>query len=261
MRILFAIGIAAAGLGVADCASAADLPVKAPPAPTYNWAGWHAGLNIGYGFGPHREGTLSGFSTAFGLPAAVAAGFVPANLGLSPSGVLGGIQGGYDWTRPWGLVGVEADFQGSGIVGNSVVGFPGGGGFVPSTTTSRDALDWFGTVRARLGTLVTPRTLLYATGGFAYGGVRDNFAVVGTPPTAGDVAGSDRVVRAGWAAGAGAEYAATDHISIRAEYLHVDLGTDTVRGYDVSGFFPGVFIDYGIPIREDIVRVAVDYKF
>ena len=35
-------------------------------------------------------------------------------------------------------------------------------------------LDWFGTVRARLGVTITPDLLLYGTGGLAYGGVNDS---------------------------------------------------------------------------------------
>ena len=45
--------------------------------------------------------------------------------------------------------------------------FPAG---VTGTSLTVDQhLEWFGTVRGRAGILATPKVLLYATGGFAYG--------------------------------------------------------------------------------------------
>jgi outer membrane immunogenic protein len=262
-RALLAAALALSGGALAaEAAAAADLPLKAPPPPpAVDWTGWHTGVNLGYGFAAGGEGTLSGFSSTFGLPAAVAAGFVPGNLGLRPQGVIGGGQAGYDWQFGDKLVGIETDLQGSAVRASSVVLFPGGGGFVPSTTTSQDALDWFGTLRARLGVLPLPRLLVYLTGGLAYGEVKDNFALVGMPAAAGDLVGASLTTRTGWTLGGGGEWAMTDRIFLRAEYLHVDLGTDTVRGADVTGIFPGLFVDYNVRLGYNVVRAAVDYKF
>lgn len=60
---------------------------------------------------------------------------------------------------------------------------------------------------------------------------------------------------------AGAEWAITDRWTVRTEYLHLDLGTDVVRGFDVTCNFPGVFLDYSFPHRYDIVRAALNYRF
>ena len=40
-------------------------------------------------------------------------------------------------------------------------------------------LEWFGTVRGRVGVLATPRVLLYGTGGLAYGSFKTTGALAG----------------------------------------------------------------------------------
>jgi len=66
------------------------------------------------------------------------------------------------------VVGVEADIQAAdvqdtfhGTTDNGLVGF------------ARQDLEWFGTVRGRLG-WAFDHTLIYGTGGFAYGRVEDS---------------------------------------------------------------------------------------
>lgn len=46
--------VAAIAALIAAPALAADMAVKAPPAPVYNWTGWYAGANVGGGWG-HRD--------------------------------------------------------------------------------------------------------------------------------------------------------------------------------------------------------------
>src|SRR5258708_27454742 len=40
-------------------------------------------------------------------------------------------------------------------------------------------IDWFGTFRGRVGVLVDPKVLLYATGGLAYGEVKSSETIAG----------------------------------------------------------------------------------
>jgi outer membrane immunogenic protein len=100
-------------------------------------------------------------------------------------------------------------------------------------------IDWFGTVRARLGYLVSDQLLLYATGGLAYGRVHVTaFATsaVLVPAGVGDprlttsplgfIAAKNNV---GWTVGAGIEGRFTYWLppawSWKLEYLYVDLGS------------------------------------
>ena len=93
-----------------------------------------------------------------------------------------------------------------------------------------DKLDWFGTVRGRLGFLATPTFLLYGTGGLAYGRVAS--ATVNSFTATPDIyTGSTSTTRAGWTAGAGGEWMFAPNWSAKAEYLYVDLGT---VGYNVA---------------------------
>lgn len=244
-------------LGI-DAASASDMPVKAvykaDPVVAFSWTGFYVGGNAGYGYG-QRTGDRAAVSTGFvpTLPFDIP----PATVDLRPQGVVGGGQVGFNWQSGIVVWGVEADIQGSNILDSRSVSRAGIGGVAnPSVTSASERLDWFGTVRGRLG-IAWNQLLLYGTGGFAYGGVRDNASVVFTPSSF--FTGSSSGTRGGWAAGAGVEWAFTPSISLKAEYLHVDLGGKTVRVLDAA--FPTQFIDYAFQAREDIIRVGINFKF
>jgi outer membrane immunogenic protein len=173
-------------------AFAADLPVKAPPAPVapvYSWTGFYVGANVGYGW--TGGGTsLAGNDTAL---SSLAVGVTTLNTTLSASGenkfsgLIGGGEFGYNYqvNRKW-LVGIEADLQGSDqhSGGSSLSAFTGtycsaififpprcAGPLSINPTSAQvvngieSKIDWFGTVRGRVGALVTDNLLVYGTGG------------------------------------------------------------------------------------------------
>ena len=93
----------------------------------------------------------------------------------------------------------------------------------------QDNLDWFGTVRGRVGYAVGA-ALLYGTGGLAFGGVDDKLTVGGTTK-------ADNSTKTGYAAGGGVEYAFNPAWSGKVEYQYINLGTDTVvNGSDSANF-------------------------
>ena len=243
-------------------ASAADMAVKArpavlPPAPIYSWTGWYAGVNGGWAFDTTSTGSLVAFTPPFA--GAVTAGGTPSFLGAKHEGGFGGGQVGYNWQMSNWLLGVEADIQGADIGRTSTVTFPGGGGIVPSVSTGRDHIDWFGTLRGRAGVTAGP-ALFYATGGLAYGGVRTSVTNVFTPVTSGNFAGNDSSTRVGWAAGAGVEWGFAPNWTVRGEYLHVDLGRSNVTMFDPVNF-PTNSATYRFNHVVDAVRVGVNYRF
>src|ERR1700687_2347232 len=128
-KTTFAATVAALAFA-SGAAFAADLPRSpAPyynPAPSslYNWSGFYAGLNLGYGWGKET------------------------NTGVNPSGILGGGQVGYNWQSGQFVFGGEADLQGSGA--NDT--------FAPWKFSN----PWFGTVRGRVGYAFN-NILLYGT--------------------------------------------------------------------------------------------------
>ena len=238
---------------------AADLEarpyVKAPPpvVAAYNWAGFYAGLNGGYGWG-RSTGDLVANSGGIAIPAAIAGGTIPTSLGVRPEGWLGGGQVGYNWQYNQAVLGIEADIQASGIKQSVGIARAAAVGLLPTFNTGSSELDWFGTVRGRIG-YAWNTVLIYATGGLAYGGVSDR-ATVGTAPPPPFGSGSNGSTRVGWTAGGGVEWAFRPSWSVKGEYLHMDLGSA-----NTTVVFPADFLVYRFQHQYDIVRVGFNYKF
>lgn len=258
---LSAILAGAVLLGGATAASAADLgrgmPVKAPVmAPAYNWSGFYAGLHAGYGWADDpitiREA---------GPAALIGNGFIPASLGADANGFIGGGQIGWNVQSGAFVWGIEADISYSGM-DDSISVTTTVGGAVHATTASKE-LDWFGTLRARLGTLVNDRSLLYVTGGLAYGHASLDSSITnltGCAPFGFCGAASSSDTLFGWTLGGGAEFAAGNGWSLKAEYLYFDLG-DISQSY--TSLILGAPQTYTVStdVTGHIVRAGVNYKF
>jgi outer membrane immunogenic protein len=182
-------------------------------------------------------------------------------------GFIGGGQIGYNWQRSKWLFGLEADIQGSDERATSEVcltaACPVGSGLF----TANYKLDWFGTVRGRVGFLPTDRVLLYATGGLAYGHVTANAPAI--PVSWGST-------RAGWTVGAGAEAAIDRNWSVKVEYLYMDLGNiggaaGSATAVTNAPNTPGVGFNtvttttlataFNTRFTDNIVRVGVNYRW
>lgn len=278
----------------ATSALAADMPLKAKaPAidPAFNWTGFYVGLNVGYGWGRTSAGpaTPGDSATDFLLNDLFEFGGVPFADTFNRSGIVGGGQAGYNYQSGKFVGGIEVDFQSADIAGRSSKSYflnpPNFGNAFRFALNSERTLEWFGTIRGRLGFLAMPRLLLYGTGGFAYGSTssNDNVSLVvpnashslgllgasfscsttATPPPTVCYAGSDRKTVTGWVAGFGAEYAVARNWTIKAEYLHIDLGGQTVRMVSPSPpSSPNVFMNYTLNHDiSDVVRLGVNYRF
>ena len=274
--ILSAVVAVSAMLGI-DAASAADLPVKAlPPAATaYNWAGFYFGGNVGYSWGQaasnlNADPVTVNIGTPFNTP-----GFAGSDT-LTPKGVIGGGQIGYNWrTSPSWVLGLEADLQASGEKAgrsfSNAFSFtaPPPNPAVPvsgfATMDYAAKITWFGTVRGRVG-YAWDRVLLYATGGLAYGGVR----LAGTNTVSGTVAGAPFLsvigvghsqVNAGWTIGAGIEGALGDRWTWKAEYLYLDLGSmSDPDGQLIVISTSGGRVTTNTNYTDNIVRLGLNYR-
>lgn len=279
--------LATVAIFAAASANAADMSApayKAPAAVETGWTGGYLGVSGGYGWGHlDVEATPGDPNTQRvhnGQPS------VPTiSSSTNPKGWLGGIQAGYDWQLASRLVlGFEADFNGADIKGAasapSIIAY----GTQTASLSSSQRIGWFGTVRARAGVLPTSGTLLYATGGLAYGKVDDSAALslpsgqsnssanFGYGYACGPVyglgascfGGATSRVAAGWAAGAGGEQRITQNVSLTLEYLHVDLGHGSYRmtGSLPSGapFTPSV-LNAGSNAAFDLVHAGLNYRF
>jgi outer membrane immunogenic protein len=272
----------ALAIGATGSTQAADMALKAPIASVYNWTGFYLGASIGGGWGNRHVDYSANDPAAALLFAPGAASGAPPAPSFDSSGVLGGVQLGYNWQiNPNWVVGVETDFSGSGIKGS---GSSSPLLLAPSITATADEhIKWFGTVRGRLGFLPTDRLLTYVTGGFAYGRVEHTasyvnnsaipFGIVGGTfsftcnAAATCFTGSSSSVNTGWTAGTGFEYALLNNLTLKAEYLYVNLGrnsvTETARvgninapGSTLSSFNAGYS-----RASFNVARVGLNYRF
>jgi outer membrane immunogenic protein len=267
-------------ISVIPAASAADLAprpyVKAAPAmvEVYNWTGFYIGGNGGYSWG--RSSTdVSYFNTTTGTPIVPPAGSILSNRFDMNGGIAGG-QAGYNWQASNWLFGLEADIQWSGERGRSAyscastttggVCLPGST-FLPAGATGtsfalEESLEWFGTVRGRAGVLVTPRVLLYATGGLAYGSIKSSGVLTGFTANGAAISalGSNSQTRVGWTVGAGVEGMITGNWSAKLEYLYMDLGSFSPTAITLA---PASLIGVNInsTFRDHILRAGINYRF
>jgi len=232
----------------AQWAHAADLPnLKEPGAeapPAFTWTGFYIGVNGGYGIDHYA------FNQNYLSPA----GFEQSSSGITASGVVLGGQAGYNYEITGlplidhAVVGIEVDSDWSSVRGTTTIVTP------LATLTYGGKLENFGTLRGRIG-YNFDRLLLYLTGGLTYATSEADYTVNG-------ISGSSTVTRTGLfprigVAGAGAEYAITDHFALRAEYLYDFSGARFVQFYPT----PTSRIGFGTRSMYHIARIGLDYRF
>ena len=266
------VALMAAGTVVAQ---AADLPTrKEAPAPVFvpppfTWTGFYIGVNAG-GIWPSGGRNASIFDPDSSFDGGFLTSSFPGGLGSQSAGFLGGGQAGYNWQTGAFVLGVETDFDGSTVskdfnFSSTPFGGPGIFGGDVLNVNAKASLDWLGTTRGRVGFVVTPdnRLMIYATGGVAYGGGSSHFNVFDSANGL-FFAGSPSSTRVGWTIGGGVEYAITNNITIRGEYLYADLGSNTINTVGnaaVTEFFPGSVATARFSYNASIFRAAVNYKF
>jgi outer membrane immunogenic protein len=200
--------------------SAASSPVFAGSSVS-NWGGFYAGVSGGYSWGTTT------------VDPAVGAGSSSNN---SQGWTLGGTAG-YNMDMGGFVLGAEADLNWADI-GYSQAN-PGGGTFTAKT-------DFYGTVRGRAG-IPIGQVMPFATLGVAYG--RGSAQVDNAGVTT-----SQSANHLGWTAGLGLEAQATSNLSLKAEYLYVDLGSQAYNG------LPGLG-NRDVTQRFSVIRAGVNYKF
>ncbi|MEI2734820.1 MAG: outer membrane protein [Rhodoblastus sp.] len=283
MKMIKIFAAALAVSTIAGSAFAADLPSRkvAPayvaPAPVFMWTGFYIGLNGGYAFAGNGAGnggrlvSTDDFHGTFpGGPAWV--------LGTGPSGGIFGGQIGYNFQlSPSFVAGIETDIQGAWLRGStqSVATVDPVGAAALGQASFSQRVDWYGTLRARLGFLATPSWLLYATGGLAYGGVKSSLTYFdinhqGHPGLLAGGIGSNSQTRVGYTVGAGAEWMFAPNWTVKAEYGYVDLGRSTANMASTFNTLPVagaaetvtlVAATHSYRTSFHTLRAGVNYKF
>lgn len=239
-RVLLA---AATVVLVAGSARAADMPVKAAPAPftpvpAMNWSGFYLGGALGWGWGRDKVTNLNGYNT-----------FPGQTFNNDPNGFIGSGTLGYNFQNGPVVYGIEGDLGWFDLSRRQVQpGSPGG------DTKSKLGSGLYGDVTARLG-YAWNQSLLYAKGGWAFydGNARvdDDCNIA---PCGGALNSSNRKdFMGGWTIGAGYEQMISPTMSWKIEYQHFDFGRETVA-------FQAAPFRWKNDLTADVVKVGLNWK-
>jgi outer membrane immunogenic protein len=229
MKRIAALLATVAGAGLMSSAYAADLIIEEPVAEVGivdvgDWNGAYIGVHAGWGWGDvdvtDEAGDLGDFD--------------PYDL----SGWLVGVQAGANFQMDSFVLGIEGDIAWSDIGGDSLL--------IDDNMLTTD-VTWLGTIRGRLG-FAADAFMFYGTAGIAFAGVDTTLTDFG-PTTF-----TSSSTRTGWVAGIGAEAMVSDSLSIKAEYLYHDFGSEdfSFDGGDETG---------ATSLNVSTVKVGLNWHF
>ena len=250
-------------LACTSLASAADLggpsyggslkDDHAAPA-AHSWTGLYIGAHGGWAGGDGWSGDFFWKNT-------------PQNYGysLDAEGWYGGIQAGANHQLGSIVLGLEADVSWGDLSDSGIFQANNAGASSYAEWEINQELERFGTVRVRLGYLPSNNLLVYGTGGLAWGQTSTEYAVhypKATPPQVRTTGGADEN-HIGWTIGGGFEWAFTDRLSLKGEYLYLDLGKEDYHFVGERTADHTYYADDSAPSTLDFhtVRVGVNYKF
>jgi outer membrane immunogenic protein len=242
---------------------AADFPIKAPP-PACNWCGFYVGGNVGWAAGRETVTTTSFFPAPF-LPVDVAGINTAASPALSANGVIGGAQLGYNWQFGRAVIGLEADVDIPSLKTSTSGTFPfpstlPGGAIGPPTafftTATSVSTDWLVTLRPRVG-VASNDWLFYVTGGLAV--AKENFSQTINVIAPFVLTDTYSATQAGWTAGAGIEAKLNPNVSLKLEYLYVDLGTTPAAAGALNPAFAGSGVNSSTRLTTSVARVGINW--
>ena len=266
MKKRFLGSISLIALNAGGSALAADMPVKARPAPppaVYSWTGCYGGGFVGYGWGNSQHRSLDprqfpGFAatTSESEFRRVVGDITPS---FDMNGALGGFNVGCQYQFGWWLIGVEGDWAATNKDGQAFNFFPGEDTVRPrqpfvSQTTER----WMATARLRLG-YALDKWLFFISGGGAWSGVDvtvwDSLAPV--------VSAHHKKTLTGWTVGAGWEYALGYGWSWKSEFLYIDYGwTKFFDPADTCSPTCNTFLNpREVNLKNYVFRTGLNYKF
>jgi outer membrane immunogenic protein len=240
-------------------AIAADMPLKAPEAPAYQWGGCYLGANLGGGSSGTNFGSTvdPGTYLAAGDAATVSGS---GGGGANADGVVAGGQVGCNLQSGTLVYGLEGDFDffhSNPRFTNNTNTLADGKTFAISQSLTTN--NFLATVRPRIG-IAADRNLAYITGGAAFTSISysEGYVDANAPPGAGTAAASRSLV--GWTAGAGWEYAFADRWTVRAEYLYASFAATNALG-TITGAGGVNPLHGSSDLVIQLVRAGVNFKF
>ena len=256
MKALILAAVATLAIGGPPALAAGGAPGAAGGTHLPDWNGAYAGASLGYGFGSSKV-------TIDSLNDVGRSAFVSPALADNPKGFLGGATLGLNWQVQSLVYGLEADLSLASIRDRVV-----GPLLLPPfdfQTTNSQRLQALGTMRGRAGLVLPGGSLLYGTGGLAFGrGSLATFAIdtsanVCNSPPKFCVAGTATKWKAGWTAGGGWEVPIAPKWRAKVEYLYYSL--DSVKDGMNDGLAPPQSFQGGAPFKGSVVRLGANYAF
>ncbi|HEY6256761.1 MAG TPA: outer membrane beta-barrel protein [Xanthobacteraceae bacterium] len=256
-----ALGPSPARAGDLEIPSVVPAPAYKAPAPVmrvYDWTGFYVGGNAGGHWGSDKITTTTdvdfeGLGAAGGLAIDAASGTT-----LHPSGFIGGLQAGYNIEGSGGVFGIEVDANWlGGTATRSLSNIP--------VINPRDVLtnttqaSFLSTMRLRWGTTVlSDRSLFFLTAGFAVETIKTTDSM-GHFGNAFITSTSNSTTVPGYSVGFGFEYAFTDSLSAKAEYLYIGLKNVSTTIPATAGNADGIAVVHDV--HDHIGRFGLNYKF
>jgi outer membrane immunogenic protein len=257
-----------AGLALAAPAKAADIApkpyTKAPPLAASSWTGFYAGLGLGF------RSTSADLTTTSVLQDGVPRDLTGAVLTqpFDGPGFRVNPYAGFNWQMaPSWVVGVEGDVG----FGDKTTALPGfrASPWAGSSTFGVDSVSvkagWDASLRGRAGYLLTPATLVYATGGLAWQHYDVTLICVSASCASNGLAPnviSNSTTRTGWTLGAGIETALWGNWLVRAEYRYADFGAAPFNFTRTATAGPALTIDnFDASMRTHTASVGLAWKF
>jgi outer membrane immunogenic protein len=218
----------------------------------YDWTGVYGGVHAGFiqanvNVDAHTRRLIEGEPTTDRL-----------NLSYERDvdGFVGGALGGVNFQAGYFVFGLDMDFGGVAAGdGEGTAHAKGtvGGEFIEEDVHFQHGMDWDAHVRGRLG-FAMDRVFVYGAGGLAIA----DFDVKSNRGLQSDQDIDDGGHATGWSAGGGLEYAITENLLIRAEYLHDDF---TEEGGICRTVANDCLDNVKIDFTNNIFRVGVSWKF
>jgi outer membrane immunogenic protein len=206
-------------------APAADLPSRSAPPyyaapPLFTWSGFYVGANAAINFGQFTDGGANYFGNGFGG--------------------LYGLTAGYNYQSGPLVAGVEGDLNFGSIngTGSPYAGVNGSGNVTGE-----------GSLRVRFG-YALDRALLYVTGGYTGANLKGSVADFSGAP---NIYASQSAYLNGFILGGGLEFAVTNNISLKAEYLFNDYGSASYFSSTRDAMTSGV--------NFSTLRAGINYHF
>ena len=210
------------------------------PESAYDWTGAYIGAQGGYVWSSADVSNMEFEGAPSGIP----------SFDVDLDGAMGGLTAGLNYQTGRVVFGLESDISLAWISGSDDT-YEGSPGF-----TSEADLNWLSTLRAR-ACITSDRILVYATGGLAIGEVEgtihDDYGLAGIITT------HDTTTHLGWTMGAGAEYALSDQLTLKAEYLYYDLGKEQMSFNEGLGGWNPMTAE--VEVTGSVARIGANFRF